>query len=65
MTAPRKPLDARCEFCLGKGAIRMCPKCSKSYDAWTCKDDGTLFSAMLWAARRAARFAIAKKGQKQ
>ena len=46
-----------CDFC--ERPYRnglMCERCCKSWDAWKRKDDGTLHSMMVWAAKRARYF---------
>lgn len=55
------PVDG-CVFCTKPEEPEMCPRCSRSYDRSRRTDDGTLHAMMVWAARRARRFALKEKG---
>lgn len=47
----------KCEICSepNPGLGLMCINCQRSYDLSRKKDDGTLWSALFWAAGRARR----------
>lgn len=47
----------RCVVCGGPEdtVMRMCDSCQRSYDRRVQRDDGTIFSVLIWAAARARR----------
>ena len=55
-----KPGHKYCEICHRNEALGdLCKECCRSYDRALAKDSTTL-SGLIWAARRARRFALQK-----
>jgi hypothetical protein len=63
-----KPLrhvgDVNCSICGPRRGLRMCRACSDSYERYA-HNDGAVIEAMVWAARRARRFAVARERLRQ
>lgn len=57
-----------CDFCkrplIAKDRCGMCQLCAVSYDRDQRANDGTIYAAMLWAAKRARYFALKRASTK-
>jgi hypothetical protein len=55
----------RCGICNRRRAVvGWCDDCRESYDRALRTDDGTVLATVMWAARRARRFAKKERGGK-
>ncbi len=54
---PTETLRLKCTYCDRPGPQLMCKLCAASFDRYMREeDDGTIYSVMSWAARRARFF---------
>ncbi len=62
----RRPLigNPRCSVCGTERSMRMCAACGKSYERYAFRDAAVL-AAIVWAARRARRYAVARERLRQ